>query len=150
MTKVTIGGEDVTLPVMNVRTLRLVLPRVEKLKQLAGADPEGDTLDGVDAMIAMSVETLACWLTPPPRGTPEAEAAAIKAATEAMEDRMFATELAALGPTIQSAALAQGLDLGEPAARQGEGEPGEPLTSSLTPSSANSLPPASEAAAGTP
>lgn len=152
MATVKIGGEDVVLPEMSVRVMRLVLPMVEELQQ-AVAD-RTDDVASVDRMVGLTMRVLATWLKPPPMFEPIAESggeptllsaekvkAHIDRETARLEDRMSAREVKAAGPAIQAALDEHGMEAvsGEAAAQGTKGLDEPPLSDSMT-SSPNSSP----------
>ncbi len=102
---IRIGGKDIELPEIKLRIMRMMLPKIGALQVTALSAETGDE---VDAIIGQTLEVLALWLDPPPRGeSPELAAERMAKKVAELEDEMSAIEAKGLGPSIQAALKAR-------------------------------------------
>jgi hypothetical protein len=166
--KVIIGGKERVLPELNVRRMRFVLPRVQKMQTLAlAARGEGRSVDAgeADDILRLTCEALGAWLEPPPLWEPGTEADAcgptpctpetanrhIARKAVELEESLSALESTGLGPAINQAMEENGMaETGESEDPAPELAAVSPSISSSTQSSASSSQPGSAADPGTP
>lgn len=113
MAAIKVGGQAVELPVINVKTMRRVLPLVDDMQRQAllttGA---GDA----DALVGLALKVLATWLVGTPKQDPalsKEETSAIwdsmvEAKAEELDDQMYAGEFTGLQPDLMRAMIEQG------------------------------------------